>query len=120
MRVGDLAARTNVSRSRIRFYESSGILPIPLRDANGYRRFDEQAVSILQFVERAQSLGFSLQEIGRHLHTAVTGKVRKAHLAWRVETKLAEVDAQIAALQAKRQELLELLSELHLASMGKE
>lgn len=112
MRIGELANRAKVSRSRLRFYESNGVLPPPVREPNGYRSYNEQALEILFFVGRAQSLGFSLQAIKQHLRSQKNGKARKASLAAQVEVKLEEVDSQLTALQDQREALLKVLSEL--------
>ncbi|OKP98874.1 MerR family DNA-binding transcriptional regulator [Paenibacillus sp. P46E] len=38
---GELAKRTSLSMATIRYYEDSGILPVPGRVANGYRIYSE-------------------------------------------------------------------------------
>lgn len=118
MHIGELAVRANVSRSRIRFYERNGVLPPPVREPSGYRSYDEQALEILYFVERAQSLGFSLQVIAQHLRSQTSGQARKASLAFRVEGRLEEVDAQLNTLQEQRQALLKVLYELRANSQN--
>jgi DNA-binding transcriptional MerR regulator len=67
MRIGLLAARAGVSTSRIRFYEAEGLLPPPPRRHSGYRDYDERALEIILFINRARGLGFSLAEVAAHL-----------------------------------------------------
>jgi MerR family transcriptional regulator, copper efflux regulator len=64
MRIGLLAARAGVSTSRIRFYEAQGLLPPPPRRHSGYREYNERALEIILFINRARGLGFSLAEVG--------------------------------------------------------
>lgn len=109
MKIGEIARRAGVSTSRIRFYEEQGILPAAPRGANGYRDYPESLIATLGFIEQAQRLGFSLKEIAGH--AALEGKVCEA-LPQKLRDKLAEVDAHIAAAQARRAELVALIETL--------
>lgn len=109
MKIGEIAKRAGVSASRIRFYEEQGILPPAPRGANGYRDYPESLIATLGFIEQAQRLGFSLKEIAGH--TTLEGKVCDA-LPQKLRAKLAEVDAHIAAAQARRAELVALIATL--------
>lgn len=64
MKIGEIAKAAGVSTSRIRFYERKGIIPAADRGANGYRDYPEDLIALLRFIEQAQSLGFTLREIG--------------------------------------------------------
>ena len=63
MRIGQLSGSTGISTSRIRFYERHDVLPKPIREGNGYRKYPDTALKILELIENAQRLGFSLSEI---------------------------------------------------------
>ncbi|VVD65759.1 MerR family transcriptional regulator [Pandoraea aquatica] len=63
MKIGELAQVSGVAASRIRFYEAQGLLPNALRQTNGYREYDEDALTRLDLIRRAQNAGFSLDEI---------------------------------------------------------
>lgn len=64
--IGDLADRTGLAVSAIRFYETHGIVR-PLRNTGGHRRFGSADLRRLSFTLIAQRLGFPLAEIARHL-----------------------------------------------------
>lgn len=64
--IGQLAARTGLSVSAIRFYESRGLIA-PLRNAGRQRRFPRSDIRRLSFVQIAQQLGFTIEEIARLL-----------------------------------------------------
>ena len=64
--IGDLAARTGLSVSAIRFYEDRGLVH-PLRSAGGQRRFLRSDIRRLSFVLIAQQLGLSIGEIAAQL-----------------------------------------------------
>lgn len=65
--IGELARLAGVKVDSVRFYERSGLLPQPARSANGYRVYAQPTVDQLRFIKKAQSLGFSLDEIKRIL-----------------------------------------------------
>ena len=65
MRIGTLAASCNCPAETIRYYEKIGLLPKPLRTANGYRSYDERHQKWLQFVLRSRALGFTQDEVRR-------------------------------------------------------
>ena len=111
MRIGELAERAKVSTSTIRFYEARGLLPRAERLANGYRNYDERALLTVRFIDRAQSLGFTLAEVAAHLHLP-QGIDRKARLQGRLEEKLAELDAHMLAVRERREVIVSLIEEV--------
>jgi DNA-binding transcriptional MerR regulator len=112
MRIGVLATRAGTSCSRIRFYEAQGVLPLPSRLSSGYRDYDERALQTLLFVNRARTLGFSLQEIATHIRSPERGVARKARLLAKIEAKLTEIDVLLVQLQSRRVALESILPEL--------
>ena len=64
--IGDLARRTGLSVSAIRFYETRGLVS-PYRNAGGQRRFEPSDIRRLSFVLIAQKLGLTLEEISAAL-----------------------------------------------------
>lgn len=71
--IGDLAARTGLSVSAIRFYEAKGLVSA-LRNRGGQRRFLRSDIRRLSFIRAAQQLGFSLEEIGAQLSALPLGR----------------------------------------------
>jgi DNA-binding transcriptional MerR regulator len=63
VQIGQVAQKTGLSVDAIRFYEKAGLLPRPARTEGGYRLYHQQEVADLEFIQRAQQLGFSLNEI---------------------------------------------------------
>lgn len=62
MTIGEVARRAGIATSAIRFYESVGLLPEPLR-ISGRRRYADDVLSRLAFIGAAQSGGLSLREV---------------------------------------------------------
>lgn len=73
LRIGELAKMAGVSSSKIRFYEACGLLPPAQRLANGYRDYGVYALSIVNFIGRAQRLGFTLRDVAAHLRSPADG-----------------------------------------------
>ncbi len=66
--IGQVAARTGLSVSAIRFYETQGLVS-PVRNNGGQRRFLRSDIRRLSFVLIAQQLGFSIDQIRARLST---------------------------------------------------
>lgn len=67
MKIGELARRTGLAASAIRFYESKGLLNAVSRQENGYRDYPLEAVAVLSIIVNAQQTGFTLDEIKQAL-----------------------------------------------------
>jgi MerR family copper efflux transcriptional regulator len=113
MRIGELAKRAGISTSKIRFYESKGLLPPAARLPNGYREYGDIDLDVVKFIDRAQSLGFTLRDVATHL-SSPQGDARKARLQARLEEKLAELDLHLEQVRARRAILLKLIEEVRL------
>lgn len=106
MKIGELAQKTDLAASAIRFYEEQGLLPVPTRGANGYREYDESAVRHLHIVQALQKLGFSLEAIrGLFQQDGSCSKVRTLE---QIDIRLEEVRQLELTLAAQRAELLAL------------
>jgi MerR family copper efflux transcriptional regulator len=114
MRIGELAKRAAVNTSKIRFYEAKGLLPLATRLPNGYRDYSDHDLEVVKFIDRAQSLGFTLREVVAHLGSP-QGDARKARLQARLQEKLAELDALLDQMHARRAVLLNLIDEIRVA-----
>jgi MerR family transcriptional regulator, copper efflux regulator len=72
MRISQLAERSGVPATTLRFYEGAGLLPAG-RTAAGYRVYGEEAVERLRFIGAAKHLGLALDDIGELLHVRESG-----------------------------------------------
>ena len=101
MRIGELAHHAGVNVETLRYYERRGLLPEPTRTPTGHRQYDQQTLRFVRAVKDAQALGFSLAEIEAFLG----GARDEVTLRERFLAKADEIDAQIEALTATRDEL---------------
>jgi DNA-binding transcriptional MerR regulator len=107
--IGKVARHVGIQPSAIRYYERQGMLQPTVRGANGYRTYSDEAVKLLLFVKRAQSLGITLKEIKPLLTLASQGQQPCTHVKQLARTHLGEIDQKIRELQALRKELRTLL-----------
>ncbi|MDI7774182.1 MerR family transcriptional regulator [Asticcacaulis sp. EMRT-3] len=99
MRIADLARKGGVGVETVRYYQRRGLLPVPPRTAGG-RRYGEDAVRRLGFIRQAKAAGFTLEEISDLLALDATEDRDQARALAR--TRIAALDAQIAAMVAAR------------------
>ncbi len=113
--IGQVARMAGVRVDTVRYYERQGLLPTPERRPTlhgpGYRRYDPETVRRIRFIKQAQRLGFSLQEIAELLALRVDPWADRQEVRRRVETKVADIEARIQALEAMRQALRSLLAQ---------
>jgi MerR family redox-sensitive transcriptional activator SoxR len=64
--IGTVAARAGVAVSALRFYEERGLLS-SVRSEGGHRQYHRPVLRRLAFIQAAQRVGLSLEEIGRAL-----------------------------------------------------
>lgn len=100
MLIGELASRTGVSVQTVRFYERNKLLPKPTRRVSGYREYAEADVRRLDFIRKAKTLGFTLQEIGDILAQANEQGCPCGTVQEFAEQHLATVRQRIKDLQA--------------------
>jgi MerR family redox-sensitive transcriptional activator SoxR len=97
--IGDVARQAGMRASRIRYYESVGVLPAPER-VSGMRRYTPGVVRRLGIIDVAQRVGFTLDEIRELLSTEHgTADQRLRRLA---ERKLPDIDELIERASAVR------------------
>ncbi|MCA0910934.1 redox-sensitive transcriptional activator SoxR [Qipengyuania gaetbuli] len=103
--IGELARRTGLSVSAIRFYEDKGLVAA-LRTSGNQRRFLRGDIRRLSFILIAQRLGLSLAEIEQAMASLPQGRTPNA-ADWKTisRTVRERIEAQIAALEKVREDL---------------
>ena len=103
--IGDLARRTGLSASAIRFYEDKGLIH-SIRTAGNQRRFLRSDIRRLSFILIVQKLGLSLEEIGEPLRSLPQGRTPSSFDWWKISEAIREsLDRRIAQLQSLRDNL---------------
>ncbi|MGI9646653.1 MAG: redox-sensitive transcriptional activator SoxR [Ilumatobacteraceae bacterium] len=103
--IGQIAARSGVSTSALRFYESNGLIEAD-RSSAGHRRYHADVLRRVGFVRVAQRIGLTLAEISAALDSLPDGRTpnrkdwERLASAWR-----PMIDERIALLEATRDKL---------------
>ena len=107
--IGELARRTGLAVSAIRFYEERGLLTA-WRTAGNQRRFLRADIRRLSFILIAQKLGLALAEIEAELATLPLGRTPTRSDWQRMSRSMrAQIDAKIALLTLTRSKLDECI-----------
>ena len=103
--IGELAKRTGVAVSALRFYEEKGLLH-PLRTSGNQRRFLRSDIRRVSFVLIAQKLGLGLEEIVAHLAQLPEGRNPTLTDWQKISRAMREqIDARITLLNRTRNQL---------------
>ena len=103
--IGEIARRTGVATSALRFYEEHGLIASE-RNPSGHRRYHADAIRRVSFIRTAQRVGLSLSEIAQALatlpndRTPTAGDWDRLAASWR-----ARLDEQIGVLVRMRDQL---------------
>lgn len=110
LRIGELAERAGTSTDTVRYYERLGLLAVPSRSDNGYRRYSAANLGQLQFIRRAKRLGLSLEDIRRLIGIAEAGECQplRYQVAELLAQKIEECEAQLAEISRIKASLEEL------------
>ena len=111
MRIGELAGRAGCDVQTVRFYEREGLLEEPVREASGYRRYDDRHLSRLNFIRHCRSLDIPLPEVRRLLDFAAQPAQPGQSCAQvddLLDGHIALVKTRIRALQALERQLVAL------------
>jgi MerR family mercuric resistance operon transcriptional regulator len=109
--IGWLAREGGVGVETVRYYQRRGLLRTPGRNSaspgsGGVRRYGEDDLRRLGFIRSAQAAGFTLEQIGELLALDAGRDRHRAHQL--ASTRIAALDAQIAALESARTALRRL------------
>lgn len=103
--IGDLARRTGLSVSSIRFYEEKGLVE-PIRTSGNQRRFLRSDIRRLSFILIAQQLGLALSEIETELAKLPHGRTPTAGDWQAISHSIrGQLDRKIAQLERTRAKL---------------
>jgi DNA-binding transcriptional MerR regulator len=111
LKIGEVARRSGVGIETLRFYEKLGLIDSPRRTASGYRLYTADIIERLEFIRRAQVLGFSLSEIARIIAEKEAGQSPCSDVREIVRRRLQDLDEQMREMKRYRDELATALEE---------
>lgn len=107
MTIGRLAKAAGVNVETIRYYQRRALIAEPRKPPSGHRRYAESVVGQINFVKRAQTLGFSLAEVKSLLDLSDGQSPRETRAI--AERKLATLETHIGHLGKMCRRLLQLV-----------
>ncbi|MEB3189081.1 MAG: heavy metal-responsive transcriptional regulator [Snowella sp.] len=107
LKIGDIAKQTGVSVGTLRYYENLKLLYPLERGENGYRYFGVQTIQQVQFIKKAQSLGFSLEEIRQILDVRDRGELPCNLVQELLDHKIEQLETQLQQITMFKSELEE-------------
>ncbi len=113
MKIGTVAEKSGVPPKTIRYYESIGLIHPAVRGANGYRTYAPVDMRTLNFIKRARSLGFSVEEV-RDLLGLWRDKTRASVAVKSLAMRhLEALDRKIEELDSMRKAISDLVKNCH-------
>ena len=109
--IGKLAKAAGVGVETVRYYQRCGLLSVPERVYGAIRQYPQQSLQRLYFIRRAQSLGFTLDEIQILLQQSDGGSCSAARAL--AEQKLGLVEQRLQDLRRLQAELEHLIGQCH-------
>lgn len=94
LKIGAVAKQTGVAVGALRYYESLGLIQSE-RGENGYRYYSPAMIHQVQFIKQAQTLGFSLEDIGEILTVHQRGDVPCGFVQELLQAKIQQLETQI-------------------------
>ena len=93
------AQTTGLTEDTLRYYERIGLLLNVERASSGHRRYSEDELMWIGFVQRLRGTGMSLERIQTYIELWRQGEHTAPERKALLETHAAEVEAQIVRLQ---------------------
>ena len=102
LRIGELAEAAGTTAKTLRFYEEQGLLPAAERTASGYRDYDPEAATRIDFIHRGQAAGLTLAQIKQILDIRDGGEIPCGHVRDLLDVRLKDIERQISDLVSLR------------------
>jgi MerR family copper efflux transcriptional regulator len=115
LRVGELAKCTGKTVRAIHLYEELGLLRPAMRSEGGFRLYQRDAVTRIDWVVKLQAIGFTLSEIQdlvKEFEGAPCGRDAAIRARAVFAERLSDIRQQIARLQAIESDLVDALGYL--------
>jgi len=111
LKTSELAAKAQLNKETIRFYEKKGLLPDPVRTDGGYRQYSQKDLERLVFIKNAKELGFALSEIKELLAIADGDIYECCDVRQIAESKIDHINNQLKHLKKLKTTLTKLVTE---------
>ena len=107
LKIGELAKQTGLAVGTLRYYSDLGLLQPVYRGNNGYRYYSLDASQQVEFIKKAQTLGFTLEEIKNILDVRDRGEKPCSLVQSLLDQKIEQLQIQIKQMTWFKAELEE-------------
>lgn len=107
LKIGELAKQTGLAVGALRYYSDLGLLQPVVRGDNGYRYYSQNASRQVEFIKKAQAIGFTLEEIKTILDVRDRGEKPCNLVQGLLDKKIEQLEVQIQKMSLFKQELEE-------------
>ena len=107
LKIGELAKQTGIAVGTLRYYSDLGVLHPVQRGNNGYRYYSLDASQQVEFIKKAQALGFTLEEIKQILDVRDRGEKPCSLVQSLLNKKIEQLEIQIKQMTLFKAELEE-------------
>ena len=105
LKIGELAKQTNLAVGTLRYYSDIGLLQPLQRGDNGYRYYSQNASKQVEFIKKAQAIGFSLEEIKTILDVRDRGEKPCSLVQGLLDNNIEQLEIQIKRMSLFKHEL---------------
>ena len=109
-KISEVSERLSLSQDTLRYYEKIGLLNTVERSPSGIRQYNEQDLSHLRFIQRAQKMNFTLAEISELLNMRQAPQYARDEVRQLTSSKLIEIETRLEELTLLRNEFQLLLN----------
>ncbi|WP_445679711.1 Cu(I)-responsive transcriptional regulator [Radicibacter daui] len=113
MNVGEAARQSGLPVKTLRYYDEIGLVRPSARTDAGYRDYSANDVSMLRFVQRSRSLGFSVEECTALLDLYRDRNRASADVREMARQRVSDIERKIAELEEMRATLGHLIDRCH-------
>ncbi|WP_126974000.1 MerR family transcriptional regulator [Gynurincola endophyticus] len=115
MLINTLSKKTGVSIHTLRYYESRGLIKGQCREGvttNNYKTYPEDAIEVIEFINEAKEVGFTLSEIKNLLDSWTNNRLSPEKKKAVIAAKIEEVELKIKQLKLVKKKLQVVLKEV--------
>jgi DNA-binding transcriptional MerR regulator len=108
MLIGELVAKSGLSRDTIRFYEKQGLITVTRKERrdNNYKEYSEDILETLLTIKRMKNFGFTLNEAADLIGMIAAKEATCHNVSELIDSKVELLDAKIMDMLTLRNQLI--------------
>ncbi len=111
MKIGEVTEALDISADTLRYYEKIKLLPRVGRTVGGVRHYSRNDLGRIRYIQHAQRMGFSLQEISDLLSFREKPTEAKPQVRELARAKLKRIEEHLRELRALQKEFKSLIGQ---------